>query len=47
MMSELSDNQEKLKVITTKAIDELTDKNEKLISQQKQMLQVSDAHRCV
>lgn len=44
-MDKLSVNQQNLERITSTAIDELSEKNEKLIDQQKQMLQVSQAHR--
>lgn len=45
MMKELSENQNKLRDITESAIDEMTDKNKQLINQQKEILQVSNAHR--
>lgn len=45
MMERLSENQEKMQDLTNAAIEEFSDKNEKLIEQQNQMLKVSDAHR--
>lgn len=44
-MDKISENQQNLERVTASAIDELSEKNEKLIDQQKQMLQVSQAHR--
>lgn len=45
MMNTLSQNQDKLHEVTATALDEMADKNEKLLDQQNQMLQVTDAHR--
>lgn len=47
MMDQLSENQHKMQELTNTAIDELTQKNEKLIDQQIHLLEVSDAHRLV
>lgn len=45
MMSSLGESQDKLHDLTSKAIEETSEKNEKLIEQQSQMLQMSDVHR--
>lgn len=45
MMKQLSENQNRLRDLTETAIDEISEKNDHLISQQKEILQVSDAHR--
>lgn len=45
MMGKISANQKHLEEVTALAIDGLTEKNENLIDQQKQMLLVSQAHR--
>lgn len=45
MMNTLSQNQDKLHDVTATALDEMANKNEKLLDQQNQMLQVTDAHR--
>lgn len=47
MMKELSENQDKLRDITAQAIDEMAEKNEEVIGQQKQILHVSQSHRAV
>lgn len=44
-MEQLSQNQNDLQKETTKALDELSGKNEQLISQQQRMAEVSSAHR--
>lgn len=44
-MEQLSQNQNYLQKETTKALDDLSGKNEELINQQKQMSEVSSAHR--
>lgn len=45
MMNTLSQNQDKLHEVTETTLHEMADKNEKLLEQQNQMLQVTDAHR--
>lgn len=45
MMDKLSDNQQQLEHLTSTAIDELSEKNSKLIAQQREILQVSQTHR--
>lgn len=45
MMEQLSKNQNDLQLETTRALDELTGKNEELLNQQKEMVDVSNAHR--
>lgn len=47
MMKQLSENQDTLRDLTAQAIDELTEKNEHVIDQQKQILQVSNSHRAI
>lgn len=47
MMKQLSENQDILRELTSQAMDDLTEKNEKVIDQQKEILQVSNAHRAV
>lgn len=47
MMKQLSENQDALRELTGQAIDELADKNELVINQQKQILQVSNSHRAI
>lgn len=47
MMKQLAENQDTLRQTTSEAIDDLTEKNEKVIDQQKTILQVSSAHRAV
>lgn len=46
-MKQLADNQDVLKELTSQAIDDLAEKNEKVIDQQKEILQVSSAHRAI
>lgn len=45
MMEQLSKSQNDLQQETTRALDELTGKNEELLNQQKEMADVSNAHR--
>lgn len=45
MMNTLSQNQDKLHKVTATALDEMASKNEQLLDQQNQMLEVTDAHR--
>lgn len=45
MMTTLSQNQDKLHEATAEALDEVASKNEKLLDQQNEMRQVTDAHR--
>lgn len=45
MMKQISENQNKLQEVTVQAIDEITEKNENLLHQQKEILQVNNAHR--
>lgn len=45
MMNTLSQNQDKLHKVTATALDEVASKNEQLLDQQNQMLEVTDAHR--
>lgn len=47
MMKQLSENQDTLRDLTSQAIDDMTEKNEKVIDQQKEILQVSNSHRAV
>lgn len=47
MMKQISENQDTLRDLTAQAIDELSEKNEKVIKQQHQILQVSNSHRAV
>lgn len=47
MMKQLSENQDTLRELTSRAIDDLAEKNEKVIDQQKEILQVSSSHRAV
>lgn len=45
MMKQISENQNKLQEVTTQAIDEIAEKNENLLHQQNEILQVNNAHR--
>lgn len=45
MMKQISENQNKLQEVTEQAIDEIAEKNENLLHQQKEILQVNNAHR--
>lgn len=47
MMKHLSENQDTLRELTAQAIDDLAEKNEHVIDQQKQILQVSNSHRAI
>lgn len=47
MMKEISENQDTLRELTSQAIDDLAEKNDKVIDQQKEILQVSSSHRAV
>lgn len=47
MMKQLSENQDTLRDLTSQAIDDMAEKNEKVIDQQKEILQVSNSHRAV
>lgn len=47
MMKQLSENQNTLRDLTEQAVDELAEKNEQVIDQQKQILQVSNSHRAI
>lgn len=47
MMKQLSENQDILRDLTSQAIDDLSEKNEKVLNQQDQILQVSNSHRAV
>ena len=46
-MDQLSENQQDLQKATTQAIDELADRNGKLLNQQESMLKVSDTNRAM
>lgn len=46
-MKELSENQDTLRELTSQAMDDLADRNEKVIDQQKEILKVSNSHRAV
>lgn len=45
MMEQLSKNQNELQKETVRAIDDLSGKNEQLLNQQKEMADISNAHR--
>lgn len=45
MMKQISENQNKLQEVTSQAIDEMSENNENLLNQQKEILQVNNAHR--
>lgn len=47
MMKELSQNQDTLRSLTSQAIDDLAEKNEKVIDQQQEILKVSSSHRAI
>lgn len=47
MMKQLSENQDKLRDLTAQAIDDMAEKNEQVIDQQKHILRVSNSHRAV
>lgn len=47
MMKEISENQDTLRELTSQAIDDLAEKNEKVIGQQNEILKVSNSHRAV
>lgn len=46
-MKQLSENQDTLRDLTSQAMDDLADRNEKVIDQQKEILQVSNSHRAI
>ncbi|XP_031618786.1 protein brambleberry-like [Contarinia nasturtii] len=47
MLKKLSENQNELHELTSQAMDDFTKKNEKVIDQQKEILQVSNSHRAI
>lgn len=47
MMKQISENQDTLRDLTSQAIDDLAEKNEKVIGQQNEILKVSSSHRAV
>lgn len=47
MMKQLSENQDRLRDLTAQAIDEISENNEQVIGQQKQILQASNSHRAI
>lgn len=47
MMKKISENQDTLRDLTSQAIDDLVEKNEKVIGQQVEILKVSNSHRAV
>lgn len=47
MMKQITENQDTLRDLTAQAIDDMAEKNERVIDQQKQILQVSNSHRAI
>lgn len=47
MLKQLSENQDTLRDLTAQAMDDMAEKNEQVIDQQKQILQVSNSHRAI